>query len=143
MQRLGKTIKIDSDEILNIRVGTVNSNSPKSVFINLSGWCYSTDKLSNPEKIIDNTNKRIRMTLNNSDNLCFCPSKTIVEFNVSTKGLNKDKAVFMLCEITLFQKKLKPFDTPELLTETKTISYDICNTIKTNMRGFTIKPQKN
>jgi hypothetical protein len=102
----GTEIKFNEYPNLNVVLGTMDKNNPKTIYLRISGWgnpiIYTED--NNYKSIIRRINKRVKTLLYNElDVDVFDINKTMVDLNMRDSGILEGKSSFMSCEITLFQ----------------------------------------
>ena len=124
----GKEIKIKTNYDYNVITGTVDNKTPKSIYIQISAWGEPKEYLEcNYERILLNKSKRVKNKLFNliTDDL-FYKTKTIVDFNMASSGINPSKRSFMSVELTLFKKEpLLPINSKELIPIVEELSEKI------------------
>jgi len=124
----GKEIKVTSPHQYNVVTGTVDNKTPKSIYIQISAWGEPREYLEcNYERIIRNKSKRVKNKLFDliTDDV-FYKTKTIVDFNMASSGINPNKRSFMSVELTLFKKEpLIPINSEELIPIVENLSEKI------------------
>ncbi len=113
----GKEIKIGTPYQYNIVIGTVDNKTPKSVYIQISAWGKPKEYgIEDYDSIIKRKSKRVKSKLYEIlDDKYFYRTKTIVDFNMASSGINYDKRSFMSVELTLFKKEpLLPINSDEM-----------------------------
>lgn len=106
--KLGKEIKIPTNENFISKYGTINALNPQSIFISIHSWATPKHNLRFNKKLrvlSHNVKKRIHSEI---DYQVF-HDKYIVDFDMRESGLQKDKQSFMSVEITLFPKNIITF----------------------------------
>ena len=103
----GKEMKIETPYQYNVISGTVDNKNPKSVYIQISAWGKPTeDGIEDYESIIKRRSKRVKRKLFEVlDNEMFYKTKSIVDFNMASSGVNFGKKSFMSVEMTLFKRE--------------------------------------
>ncbi len=103
----GKEMKIETPYQYNVISGTVDNKNPKSVYIQISAWGKPTeDGIEDYESIIKRRSKRVKRKLFEVlDNERFYKTKSIVDFNMASSGVNFGKKSFMSVEMTLFKRE--------------------------------------
>lgn len=121
----GKEVKINLPYQYNVVSGTVDNKNPKSIYIQISAWGKpKKDREGDYETIIKNKSKRVKRKLYDLlNNGGFHKSRSIVDFNMASSGINYGKRSFMSVELTLFKKEpLLPVNSEELKPIIKDIS---------------------
>jgi len=113
----GKEMRVDTQYQYNIVTGTVDNKKPKSIYIQISAWGKPKDpNIEDYENIIKKRSKRVKSKLYEIlDDRSFYKTKTIVDFNMASSGINFNKRSFMSVELTLFKKEpLMPINSDEI-----------------------------
>ena len=98
----GKTSKLNIFDDAKCHYGTVDSKNLKSIYIVLQTWVEPLDDFDNWNKITGHIKRQIQHTLLEvSDHTCF-EKKQIVDLDLRTSGIQKNKKSFMNLEMTLF-----------------------------------------
>jgi len=98
----GKTSKLNIFDDAKCHYGTVDSKNLKSIYIVLQTWVEPLDDFDNWNKITGHIKRQIQHTLLEvSDHTSF-EKKQIVDLDLRTSGIQKNKKSFMNLEITLF-----------------------------------------
>lgn len=143
----GKEVSLELDPKYKVVVGTVDNNNPKSVYISITSWGELLDETyENYEKTINKKIKKVKKTLNTSltNHTNFYRDKTIVDFNMASSGVKKDKRSFMSVELTLFQKgELHKVNSNAIKKPLIDISKDILEKVFNVDEDFTFHKKKN
>lgn len=127
----GKEIKINISENYAVVSGTIDTQDPKSLYINISTW--GQPKLEGDisyDRVIAQINKAIKRLLHNKLNkTIFLSEKTLVDLDMRESGIVFGKRSFMNCEITLYQKNTLNIESEALIDELNNISQSIVNNI--------------
>ena len=113
----GKEMRVETPYQYNVITGTVDNKTPKSIYIQISAWGKPKEwGIENYETIIKKKSKRVKSKLYEIlDDKSFYKTKTIVDFNMASSGINYDKRSFMSVELTLFKKEpLIPINSDEI-----------------------------
>jgi hypothetical protein len=143
--KLGKEIKIDLLDNYKTKIGTVNNKESKSLYLNFTAWgeIQKDNEEQNYETFLSGVRKKIKQNLNNNlDKNLFYNDRYIVDLDMRTSGFDINKRSFMLCEITLFQKKNLPINQPIIIENTKNIIYDVINNCFENNNIFNFHKSK-
>lgn len=139
-------MKLETQYQYNIVSGTVDNKNPKSVYIQISAWGKPKNSdIENYEPIIRDKSKRVKKKLFevlNDD--YFYSTKSIVDFNMASSGINYGKRSFMSVEMTLFKKEpLLPINSEEMIPIVKDISEKIITDVFENDETFKFYKRKN
>lgn len=101
----GKEILLQEDEKFLVKIGTIDSKNPKSIFLTISSWTKPKKEEVNYDRIVSNLRKKIKQRIFDDDILHFDHYRTIVDLDLRSSGISINKKSFMFCEITMFQKE--------------------------------------
>lgn len=143
----GKEITVKIDPKYKVILGTVDNNNPKSVYITITSWGELIDDVyEDYEKVINKKRKRVKRELNTILSECskFHKDKSIVDFNMASSGITKDKRSFMSVELTLFQKgNLLKVNTPKISEPLTKISKHLLEHVFNTDEDFNYHKKKN
>jgi len=125
-------MKIETIHQYNVISGTVDNKNPKSIYIQISAWGKPKgDMIDDYELIIKRKAKRIKRKLFEVlDGNNFYKSKSIVDFNMASSGVNFNKKSFMSVEMTLFKREpLSPINSEKMKPILEGISKKIINDV--------------
>jgi hypothetical protein len=101
----GKTSKLNILKDAKCHYGTVDSKVFKSLYIVIQTWVEPKDEYENWNRITGQIKRQIQHTLIEvTDNSLF-DKKQIVDLDLRTSGIQKNKRSFLNLEITLFLNK--------------------------------------
>lgn len=119
----GKEILLDENEKFLIKIGTIDSKNPKSIFLTISSWTTPKREEINYERMVSNLRKKIKQKIYDiQDERLFNPNRTIVDLDLRSSGISLNKKSFMFCEITMFQNDLLPIKSDPLMGYFKNIT---------------------
>lgn len=142
----GKEVKLDLPFEYNVVSGTVDNKNPKSIYIQISAWGKPIEYVeSSYESILKQKAKGIKKQLYNVvKEDFFYKKKSIVDFNMASSGIRKDKRSYMSVELTLFKKEpLLPLTSKDLLDEVGYISENLITGFFERDRDFKFFKTKN
>jgi len=87
--------------------GTVDNKNPKTLYLNISAWGepLSDDENLDYNMVVRHLTKSIKSEIYDKlDTRLFFNTRTIIDFDMRTSGIEYGKRSYMNCEITLFQK---------------------------------------
>ena len=107
--KTGKQFKLNLNKDFNTYYGSVDYKNPKSIYINISSWFSPLKECDNWDRAVSNLKRNIKhhISSTNTDNL-FLEKKQIIDLDIRTSGIRKDKRSYMNCEITLFLSREEP-----------------------------------
>jgi hypothetical protein len=142
----GKEVKLDLPFEYNVVSGTVDNKNPKSIYIQISAWGKPIEYVeSSYESILKQKAKGIKKQLYDVvKEDFFYKKRSIVDFNMASSGIRKDKRSYMSVELTLFKKEpLLPLTSKNLLEEVKCISERLITEFFERDRDFKFFKTKN
>jgi hypothetical protein len=142
----GKEVKLDLPFEYNVVSGTVDNKNPKSIYIQISAWGKPIEYVeSSYESILKQKAKGIKKQLYDVvKEDFFYKKRSIVDFNMASSGIRKDKRSYMSVELTLFKKEpLLPLTSKNLLEEVKCISERLITGFFERDRDFKFFKTKN
>lgn len=103
MIKLGKKLNLSIDERFRVSYGTTNIKNPTSVYLQMTTWIKPNDEYDDYNILIKKLTKNFRNSLNSSlQNSTFDNRKWIVDLDLRSSGMMKDKKSFMSIDMTLF-----------------------------------------
>jgi hypothetical protein len=103
MIKLGKKLNLSIDDRFRVSYGTTNIKNPTSVYLQMTTWIKPNDEYDDYNILIKKLTKNFRNTLNISlQNSTFDNRKWIVDLDLRSSGMAKDKKSFMSIDTTLF-----------------------------------------
>jgi len=121
--KLGKELSLKTEKPFKIRIGTVNNKEPRTLYLVLSSWVEPNSHKENYQPTLNRIKKNIRKFLSTTvPSESFNKERVIVDFDLRSSGIVKDKKSFMSCEITLFQKDLRKINSPSVIMELQWLS---------------------
>lgn len=137
--KLGKEKILCKNENFRVKYGTINSLDLKSVYIIIESW-VTPEKNGSNNRLLSKLKKHIRENLNN--NMSFFNKNYILDLDLRTSGLKKNKKSFMCLDLTLFNTKSNITFNDDILNSSVTdISYNLMETLKTF--NFSYQSNKN
>ena len=141
----GKEMKIETPYEYNVISGTVDNKNPKSVYIQISAWGKpKEDGIEDYESIIKKRSKRVKRKLFEVlDDKRFYKTKSIVDFNMASSGVNFGKKSFMSVEMTLFKREpLLPINSDKMKPILEEVSNKIINDVFEKDENFRFYKKK-
>ena len=105
--KTGKQLMVKDYDNYKVLSGTVDNKNPKTLYLNISAWGdpLSYDENLNYNGVVRYLTKSIKTEIfDKLDDKLFINSRTIVDFDMRTSGIEYGKRSYMNCEITLFQR---------------------------------------
>jgi hypothetical protein len=139
----GKTSKLNIFDDAKCQYGTVDSKKLKSIYIVLQTWVEPKDDYDNWTKITGEIKRQILHTLLEVVDHTTFEKKQIVDLDLRTSGMQKNKKSFLNLEITLFiHKENIDFKSLILRSKIKNILQSIHKDDLKNSKYFTLSRTK-
>lgn len=106
--KLGKQVKLPVNENFTVKYGTINALNPQSIFVSIHSWATPKHNLRFDKKL-RKLNLAVKNKIYEEINYEVFHKKYIVDFDLRSSGLQKDKQSFLAIEITLYPKEIIPF----------------------------------
>jgi len=120
--KTGKQFKLNLNKDFNTYYGSVDYKKPKSVYINISSWFSPLKECENWDRAVSNLKRNIQYHISSTDmNNLFLEKKQIVDLDIRTSGIRKNKRSYMNCEITLFLSKEEPIKSTNIKTAVQSL----------------------
>jgi|TARA_R110000787_G_scaffold138521_1_gene252162 hypothetical protein len=141
--KLGKELTLTTEKPFNVRIGTVNNKEPRTLYLVLSSWVEPTEDLDDYQPNLNKIKKNIKRFLNTTvPSESFNKEKIILDFDLRSSGIVKNKKSFMSCEITLFQKDVRKINTPSVIMELQWLSTKLIKEVFEIDKNFTYNSKK-
>jgi hypothetical protein len=139
----GKTSKLNIFEDAKCYYGTVDAKNLKSVYIVLQTWIEPTDEDKNWNRLIGEIKRQIQHTLLEVIDITIFERKQIVDLDLRTSGIQKNKKSFFNLELTLFiHNQFIDFKSLMLKNKIKNILNSIYKDDLKNNKYFTLSKSK-
>lgn len=139
----GKTSKLNVFDDAKCHYGTVDSKNLKSIYVVLQTWVEPKDDYDNWSKITGEIKRQISHTLLEVVDHTTFEKKQIVDLDLRTSGIQKNKKSFLNLEITLFvHKDGVDFKSLILRSKIKNILQSIYKDDLKNSKYFTLSMSK-
>ena len=120
--KLGRFIPLGIYKDVKIGYGTINHKELKTIYLNLSSWLEPDESCDNYDSIVRTSRNNIKKLIYNLGMGLFRP-ESIVDLDIRTKGITKEKRSFMNIEITLYVLE-------QINIKDKTLKNDLDNLLK-------------
>ena len=138
-----KTSKLNIFEDAKCYYGTVDAKNLKSVYIVLQTWIEPTDEDKNWNRLIGEIKRQIQHTLLEVVDITIFERKQIVDLDLRTSGIQKNKKSFFNLELTLFiHNQFIDFKSLMLKNKIKNILNSIYKDDLKNNKYFTLSKSK-
>jgi hypothetical protein len=139
----GKTSKLNIFDEAKCHYGTVDSKNLKSIYIVLQTWVEPITEQDNWNKITGELKRQILHTLLEVAEPTTFEKKYIVDLDLRTSGIQKNKKSFLNLEITLFiHNQVTDFKSLILRSKIKKILQSIYKDDLQNSKYFTLSKTK-
>lgn len=140
----GKTSKLNILKEAKCHYGTVDSKNFKSLYIVIQTWIEPRDEYDNWDRISGLIKRQIQHTLIDVLDYDVFDKKQIVDLDLRTSGIQKNKKSFFNLEITLFlNNETYDFKSTELRDKIKDITNTIYYEDLKKSKYFTLNKTKN
>ena len=139
----GKSVKLNLYNPIKSVYGTVDSKNLKSIYIVLQTWIEPLTLDENWNRLVGEIKRQIQHTLLEVVDTQTFERKQIVDLDLRTSGIQKNKKSFMNIEITLFiHNNIHDFKSPILRDKIKKILNGIYNDDLKQNKHFTLSKTK-
>lgn len=121
----GKTCKINGFRTFKSLYGTIDSQSLKSIYLNLQTWVEPKEEVENWNRVVLNMTRAVKHTVLENINKDYFDTKFIVDLDLRTSGLQMKKKSFLNLEINLFFLEPLDFKSTKLKRINKKLIKDI------------------
>ena len=99
--KLGRFIPVGVYKNVTIGYGTINHKDLKTIYLSFNSWLEPDETCDDYERIVRSSRNEIKKLIFNLGHDLFRP-ESIVDLDIRTKGIKKEKRSFMNLEITLY-----------------------------------------
>lgn len=99
--KLGRFIPIGLYKNVKIGYGTINHKELRTIYLSLNSWLEPNEECDNYDRIVKSSRNEIKKLVFNLGHNFFRP-ECIVDLDIRTKGIKKEKRSFMNLEVTLY-----------------------------------------
>lgn len=139
----GKTININQYDSLKTFYGTVDSKELKSIYINIQTWVTPLEDKDSWSNVVNTLTRSIKHSVFSSLDRELFKENFIVDLDLRTSGIRKDKKSFMNLEINLYTNTSLDFKSNEIKESVKKIIKKIYRENIINNRHFNFSCSKN
>lgn len=139
----GKTININQYDSLKTFYGTVDSKELKSIYINIQTWVTPIEDKDSWSNVVNTLTRSIKHSVFSSLDRELFKENFIVDLDLRTSGIRKDKKSFMNLEINLYTNISLDFKSNEIKESVKKIIKKIYRENIINNRDFNFSSSKN
>ena len=135
--KTGKQFKLNLNPNFRTYYGSVDYKKPKSIYVNISSWFSPLQEDDNWDRVVGHLKREIKYTMSEvpiTD--YFLSNKQIVDLDIRTSGIRKNKRSYMNCEITLFLKKEEDIKSNNIRSLVKNLLTDIIAKTLTPSKKF-------
>ena len=141
--KIGKTSKLNIFDDAKCHYGTVDSKELKSIYLVLQTWIEPIDDFERWDRIVGEIKRQMLHTLLEVVDKTTFERKQIVDLDLRTSGVQKNKKSFLNLEITLFvNDKSTDFKSPLLRVKIKNILQSIYRYDLKNSKYFILSKTK-
>ena len=135
--KTGKQFKLNLNPNFRTYYGSVDYKKPKSIYINIASWFSPLEEEENWERVVGQLKRQIKYNITDVPiTEYFLSNKQIVDLDIRTSGIRKNKRSYMNCEITLFLKKEEDIESNGIKSLVKNLLGDIISKTLTPSKKF-------
>ena len=135
--KTGKQFKLNLNPNFRTYYGRVDYKKPKSIYINIASWFSPLEEEENWERVVGQLKRQIKYNITDVPiTEYFLSNKQIVDLDIRTSGIRKNKRSYMNCEITLFLKKEEDIKSNGIKSLVKNLLGDIISKTLTPSKKF-------
>ena len=139
----GKTISINQYDSLKTFYGTVDSKELKSIYINIQTWVTPLEDKDSWTNVVNTLTRSIKHSVFSSLDKQLFRENFIVDLDLRTSGIRKDKKSFINLEVNLYTNSSLDFKSNEIKESVKNIIKKIYRENIINNRHFNFSLSKN
>lgn len=129
--KLGRYIPLGDYKNVKIGYGTINHKNLKTIYLSLNSWLEPNEICEDYDAILRSSKNKIKRLVHNLGHGLF-REESIVDLDVRTKGIKKEKRSFMNLEVTLYTLKQVNVKDKDLKTDMHSLLCEIVDTCLEN-----------
>jgi|TARA_B100000497_G_C7476986_1_gene293246 hypothetical protein len=129
--KLGRYIPLGDHKNVKIGYGTINHKNLKTIYLSLNSWLEPNEICEDYDAILRSSKNKIKRLVHNLGHGLF-REESIVDLDVRTKGIKKEKRSFMNLEVTLYTLKQVNVKDKDLKTDMYSLLCEIIDTCLDN-----------
>jgi hypothetical protein len=129
--KLGRYIPLGDHKNVKIGYGTINHKNLKTIYLSLNSWLEPNEVCEDYDAILRSSKNKIKRLVHNLGHGLF-REESIVDLDVRTKGIKKEKRSFMNLEVTLYTLKQVNVKDKDLKTDMYSLLCEIIDTCLDN-----------
>ena len=129
--KLGRYIPLVDHKNVKIGYGTINHKNLKTIYLSLNSWLEPNEICEDYDAILRSSKNKIKRLVHNLGHGLF-REESIVDLDVRTKGIKKEKRSFMNLEVTLYTLKQVNVKDKDLKTDMYGLLCEIIDTCLDN-----------
>jgi hypothetical protein len=129
--KLGRYIPLGDHKNVKIGYGTINHKNLKTIYLSLNSWLEPNEICEDYDAILRSSKNKIKRLVHNLGHGLF-REESIVDLDVRTKGIKKEKRSFMNLEVTLYTLKQVNVKDKDLKTDMYGLLCEIIDTCLDN-----------
>jgi hypothetical protein len=138
----GKYVKLSKKDNITLSYGSVNTKQLKSVYLRMQCWVQPKEEDKNWDGVISLIRREVRLCAFHNINKQFFKEHYIVDLDLRSSGILKDKRSFLSCEVTLFVKEQMDIKTQEFSGLMQDLATKIIQCTPTLTKEFQIFERK-
>ena len=129
--KLGCYIPLGDYKNVKVGYGTIDHKNLKTIYLSLNSWLEPNETCEDYDAILRTSKNKIKRLVHNLGHGLF-RSESIVDLDVRTKGIKKEKRSFMNLEVTLYTLKQVNVKDKDLKTDMYGLLCEIIDTCLDN-----------
>ena len=129
--KLGRYIPLGDHKNVKIGYGTINHKNLKTIYLSLNSWLEPNEICEDYDAILRSSKNKIKRLVHNLGHGLF-REESIVDLDVRTKGIKKEKRSFMNLEVTLYTLKQVNVKDKDLKTDMYGLLCEVIDTCLDN-----------
>jgi hypothetical protein len=129
--KLGRFIPLGTYKDVKIGYGTINHKDLKTIYLKLNSWLEPDEECTDYDAVVRSSRNDIKRLISGLNSDSFRP-QSIVDLDIRTKGIKKEKRSFMNLEVTLYTLKQVNVKDKDLKTDMYSLLCEIIDTCLDN-----------
>ena len=139
--KLGRFIPLGNYKDVKIGYGTINHKDLKTIYLSFNSWLEPDERCDDYEKIVKLARNNTKKLIFNLGHNFFRP-ECIVDLDIRTKGIKKEKRSFMNLEVTLYTLTQVNIKDKDLKNSMEILMKEIINTCLSDQMLFNFHKKK-
>jgi len=138
----GKYYPIGDYKNIRLGYGTIDFKNLKTIYIKFNSWLNPKNNDDEYDNIISASRRKIKEIISKNHSINFKP-QCIVDLDIKSKGIKKDKKSFMSLEVTLYVDNKFDIKSCEIKEHIKCLSHNIIDDALIDKNLYNFNKTKN